>query len=186
MFIIGCAMGAVLVVQILMMLIGLGHDTTFDHDGHFDTDSGDAFNSDSAVAFGMRMLSIRSIIAFLSVGAWVCFTLVGYWPNAIWAAILLAVVAGLAASAAMAFALRAIQKLQGSGNVSMENAVGKNGQVYLRVPAARGTGGQIQVTVQERLREYNAVTDAERVLKTGEKVRVIGVVDETTLLVEPI
>ncbi|MCL2797588.1 MAG: hypothetical protein FWD58_06005 [Firmicutes bacterium] len=184
MFIFGIAMGAVLIIQILMMLFGLGHDTTFDHDGHFDHDGGDMFNHDGAAAFGMRMLSVRSIIAFLGVGSWVCFTLLYYWP--IWGAVLMAVAAGLAAAAAMAFALTAIQKLQNSGNVSMENALGKSGEVYLRIPGTRGGSGKIQVMVQERMREYDALTDADRLLKTGEKVKVTAIVDDNTVLVEPI
>ena len=185
MFIVGCAMGAVLIVQILMMLIGMGHDTAFDHDGDVDSDA-DAFNHQGAAAFGMKLLSIRSVIAFLGVGAWVCFTLLewlqGPW---LWLAIVLSAVVGFGASCLMSYAMMSIEKLQQSGNVAIGNAVGKNGEVYLRIPENRKGNGKIQVTVQERLCEYAAVTDVSRILKTGEKIRVTGVVDENTLLVEP-
>ena len=195
MFVIGVAMGVVLVIQIVMMLIGMGHDTTFetdggfsdggghgcdhDHDGH-----GDVFNNDGAAAFAMRMLSVRSIIAFLGIGSWVCFIMLDHWP--VWGAVLLAVGCGIAAAAVMAFAMQQMQKLQSAGNVLIENAVGKNGEVYLRIPNARTGRGKIQISVQERLREYDAVTDSTRPIKTGERIKVTATVDENTLLVEPV
>ncbi len=46
--------------------------------------------------------------------------------------------------------------------------------------------GQIEIQVQGRLRVVQAFTRAERELGNHERVRVIELMDETTLLVEPL
>jgi len=187
MFIVGCALSAVLLVQIIMMLIGMGNDTTFDSGDDFDTQSGgpDDFNNDGPAAFGMRLLSIRSIVAFLGVAAWTVYGVMfglPYW----WAAVLIALPAGFGAACLMTWAITAVQKLQSQGNVQIKNAVGQTAQVYLRIPESRKGLGKVQLTVQERTREYDAMTDAPELIKTGAKVKVTEVISEGTLLVEPI
>jgi hypothetical protein len=187
MFIIGCCTGAVLILQIIMTLVGLGHDASFDaSDGSMDAD-GDSFNDGAGTGiFGMKLLSLRAIVAFLGIWSWVTFILCDKNIGLpLWAGIVLGVVAGFAAMCLMAWALMAIEKLQSNGNVSIENSVGKTGEVYLIIPASRAAQGKIQITLQERLREYNAVTDAGRTIKTGEKIKVVSVVDDDTVVVEP-
>ncbi|MCL2061663.1 MAG: hypothetical protein FWH03_03460 [Firmicutes bacterium] len=182
-FIFGCCAGGILIISIIMTLIGMGGDSTFDYEADAALDA-DTFNNDGfSGAFGLKLLSFRSINAFVGVFSWTTFTVLFFWP--IWGAVLLGVGGGLAAATIMAYALYSMQKLQQSGNISIENAVGKTADVYLRIGEARTSVGKIQITVQERLREYGALTDADRQLKTGEKVKVVGVVNEDTLLVEP-
>src|ERR1043165_1187826 len=96
------------------------------------------------------------------------------------------VVLGIAGGVAMVWllglTLKGMHDLQSSGNVDVRNAIGQEADVYLTVPS-RGEGrGQVRVTVQDRQRIYNAVTDGEA-LPTSARVRITRVNDDNTLTV---
>ena len=76
-------------------------------------------------------------------------------------------------------------RLQSSGNVNLNNAVGAIGEVYLRIPPAMQGQGKVSVQVQERLIEAAAMTKAEEELKSGTSIRVLAV-RGSNLLVEPV
>ena len=78
-----------------------------------------------------------------------------------------------------------VDVLQGSGNLQIENTVGKTAEVYLTVPAARSGAGKVNVYVQERYAEMEAVTDSAAPLKTGERVKIVGTMGEGTVVVAP-
>ena len=65
----------------------------------------------------------------------------------------------------------------------MKNCVGCDGEVYLTVPAARNGIGKVNILVQETFAEYEAVTDDDEAIPTGEKVKVLKT-DGSTLIVE--
>ena len=135
-----------------------------------------------AVPFGLRLLSFRSIIAFIAVGCWVgytlCYVLDWYY------ALVTAIACGLAAACCMAAALVGMEKLQSSGNINPTNAVGKIGTVYLTVPPKRSGRGKVNVLVQERYTEYEAVTDGESPLPTASEIIVKAHIGANVLLVE--
>ena len=135
----------------------------------------------SALPFGLKLLSLRSLLAFVAVGAWLCYTLVYVLP--VYGAVIIAVVGGLAAACGVAAALVGMEKLQSSGNINPNNTVGKIGTVYLTVPAKRGGQGKIHILVQERYAEYEAVTDSDESLPTGSEVQVVAHVGSNILLV---
>ena len=81
--------------------------------------------------------------------------------------------------------MKITEKLQGNGNLQVENTVGKTAEVYLTIPANRGGNGKVNVYVQERYAEMEAVTDSDTPIKTGEKVKITGTLNEGTVLVEP-
>ena len=103
-----------------------------------------------------------------------------------WAAILIAVAAGVATLIGIAFLMRGIYKLQSSGNIDISNAIGKVAQVYIPIPAAGAGSGKVTITLQEKFCEYTAITAAAEALKTGSYVRVVSVSDGGVLLVEPL
>jgi hypothetical protein len=82
--------------------------------------------------------------------------------------------------------MRTLYSMRYSGTLDYRNAVGQVGNVYLRIPAAMAGPGQIEVLVQGRLRTVQAFTRAGRQLANNERVRVTDLMDETTLLVEPL
>lgn len=182
-FVIACAATLFMIVQIILLAVGSGdNDATFDADTN--VDDVDTINDGGVglTIFGLRILTVRSIIAFLAVGSWLTFAL--FYSIRFWA-ILPGVAAGVAAAFAIAAFMKAMDKLQGSGNLRVENTVGKTADVYLTIPASRSGNGKVNVYVQERLAEMDAITDSASPIKTGEKVKIIGTLNEGTVLVEP-
>ena len=176
----------ILVVQTILVLFGLGnHD--MDVSGH-DVDLGghgdghiDGQDGHDGAGDGLALFSIRGIVAFFSVGGWTGIVMAQLTNPAI--TILVALAAGCAALYVVALIFHWANKLQDSGNLSLTNAVGKTAKVYLTIP--KHGAGKVTLTFQGRFNECSAITKAGRDIKTGEMVRVVGLVDENTLIVIP-
>lgn len=163
--------------------IGLDLDADADvPSGGISDASGDGDVTTGNTPFGFRLLSVRSILAFFAVGSWVCYTVC--YALDWYYALLIAIGCGFAAACAMAGAMIGMEKLQSSGNMNIKNAVGKIGSVYLTIPASRGGKGKVNVLVQERYAEYDAVTDCSDPIPTATEIKVIGYVENNVLLVE--
>lgn len=175
---------AILIIQTVLQLIGIGGDDVpedIDGDGIPDSDLDAAAAADD----GLSLFSIRGILSMLCITGWLG---VGLLETALpdWAAILIAVAAGVATLIGIAFLVRGIYKLQSSGNIDISNAIGKVAQVYIPIPAAGAGSGKVTITLQEKFCEYTAITAAAEALKTGSYVRVVSVSDGGVLLVEPL
>ena len=189
-----------------MLLFGFGHDGGADApDGGIDlTDSdvmtgdadfsgsvsdtagdGDTWLSEGDVDFdsGLRLLTVRGMVAFFAVGGWVGIAAIDLGAK-VWLASLAAVAAGLVALWLVAVIFKALMRLQSSGNVDLKNAVGVIGEVYLRIPPEMQGQGKVSVQIQERLIEAAAMTKSSVELKSGSSVRVVAVRGDR-LLVEP-
>ena len=175
---------AILIIQTVLQLIGIGGDDVpedIDGDGIPDSDLDAAAAADD----GLSLFSIRGILSMLCITGWLG---VGLLETALpdWAAILIAVAAGVATLIGIAFLMRGIYKLQSYGNIDISNAIGKVAQVYIPIPAAGAGSGKVTITLQEKFCEYTAITAAAEALKTGSYVRVVSVSDGGVLLVEPL
>ncbi len=180
----------VLILQTVLLFFGIGDDGADidgDCDGGFDCDDvPDDFESDAVGSFegkGIRLFTMRGIIALLAVGGWAGVTALEVgapW----WLAIPAAALIGFLAMVLVAYCIRWALKLQSSGNIRYDNAVGLVGEVYMNIPANNSGKGKINVVVQERYTEIEAVTNADRELHHGEKVRVVGMADGNTVIVE--
>ena len=154
----------------------MGHDV--DHGGAGDGSGESGGNADSAD--GLQLLTVRSLAAAIAF-----FGIAGRSVLALDLGVVLAtltgVAAGLAAATAVAAAMRQLRNLESDGVVRIEGAVGRSGQVHVRVPADAGAGaGRILLTLQNRLVELPAVTlDGE--LPSGTPVTVVGLSDPETL-----
>lgn len=146
-----------------------GEDSHHTAEGHDKTDA-------------LRLFTLRGIIAFLSIGGWMGVAAID-WNISNILAVVLALAAGWLALWFVAWTIRAFVRMQQSGNVNMENAVGRDGEVYLTIP--ENGHGKVNVIVQDRLCEMDAVTKAGRSIKTGEKITVLGIASEGVLLVAP-
>ena len=164
---------AVLLLQILLTLIGVGHHDA-DFSGHGDHDS------------GMGLLTVRTVTAFF----------VGFgWTGAIMLnrghSITAAIAAGAAVGAAFLLTtgllIRNLLRLQSAGgNVDYNNAIGMVGTVYTTIPAAEAGGGQIELMIQGRLMMAEAYTKAAWNLRPNSKAKVTALIGQSTLLVEPL
>ena len=143
-FVVACAATLFMIVQIILLAIGSGdNDATFDSDT--DIDDVDTINDGGVglTIFGLRILTVRSIIAFLAVGSWLTFAL---FYSIEFFALIPGIAAGIAAAFAIALFMKAMDKLQGSGNLKVENTLGKTAEVYLTIPPARSGNGKINVS----------------------------------------
>ena len=74
--------------------------------------------------------------------------------------------------------------LQTSGNMNINNAVGQEGTVYLRIP--NDGAGKVQVTVQDRMQIFEAVSENKEELDTGDHIEVVGVFSGDVLVVKKV
>jgi hypothetical protein len=167
---IACAAagGTVLVLQMLLMMFGVG-DGHPDMDLHHEFDAGGAHDASDHPEHVFGLFSIRAIAAFFTffgLTGWLG-TSSGWHPTV---TLFAAVGAGLCVMVLVALMMRAQSKLQSQGNLDPKNAVGLAARVYLRIPGANGGFGKVQVKLQGRTAEFNACTSGAE-LATGALVR---------------
>ena len=168
----------VLLVQTILLFFVIGDGDT---DIDIDPDLSDGLDTGSD---GLAVFSIRGITAMLAVSGWSGLAMYqAGWK--LWLVIVLAIVFGVIALVGIAYMMRAIMKLQDEGNIDIGSAIGKSGKVYIPIPAEMSGTGKINLTLQERFIEVDAVTPCSRVIKTGETVRIIATDEVGTLVVEP-
>ena len=182
----------ILLIQTVMLVIGLGGDESsaadaagspeaLDSADVHDVQSGDGGDEDGDD--GLHVFSIRGIVSFFAIGGWAGFACLSNSVPAL-VALLVAFFAGAATMVALAKLIQVLMRLQESGNVSKKNAIGKMGNVYLRIPEAGKGMGKINIVVQEQLREFDAVS-IDKEIPTGAVVRVVGIETGGILAVAP-
>ena len=185
-----CAVGGgtVLVIQTILLVIG-GVDTAeADPDISVDADVHDLSGADdldghsphdASEAMFLKVLSFKTLVAFFTF-----FGLAGLACNQAQfqplPTILVALGAGSVALYIVAYLMSVLHRLQSRGNVSLSNAVGQLGKVYLRIPGDRLGSGKVNVLVQGRLLECKASTSGPEI-PTGAEVRVVGTAGANTL-----
>ncbi|MBQ2715372.1 MAG: NfeD family protein [Clostridia bacterium] len=167
-----------IIIQTILMLIGIGGDSGADAD--VDIDDGIEVPDD-----GLAIFSVRGVTSMLCITGWVAVALLETsLPQSV--SIAIAIACGVATLIGMAYLMRAIYRLQSSGNIDIENCVGKIGEVYIPIPSTGNGSGKINLTVQEKFSEFTAITTSGEQLKTGAFVRVVAVSESGVLVVEPI
>jgi hypothetical protein len=165
--------GTILVLQFLLGLLGLGLDAA-----HLDLDkdglhAGDALNllSARALAAGTAFFGIGGLAASsLGTGAVV--------------ALPVAMAAGTCAAVGTAALMRGLTRLEADGTVRLERAIGESGTVYLRIPGQRAGTGKVQLTLQNRTVECQAITSLDE-LPTGTPIIVVDIIGPDTVEVAP-
>lgn len=174
---IAIASSLIFIVETVLTFIGA--DVDFDADADFDVPDG-AFEGDPS----MNLYTFRNLVNFLLGMSWTAILLKEQIASKA-LLMLIAFAAGAALVAAVMFLFKWLSKMQQSGNINvMKDAEGCNGKVYLTIPAERKGSGKVQITINGAVREYDAVTDSELDLKTGEAIKVVEALDNSTLLVE--
>lgn len=178
--------GAVMLLQFLLTVIGLGGDALdldlpHDTDAHFDLDT-DAGHPSGTHVFGVLSLrTITAAAAFFGLGGLGAQSLGwGVWPT-----IAFAVVCGTGALYAVYWLLQSLRKFNADGTARIRSAIGRHGTVYTTVPEHFSGVGKIQLSVQNRTMEYLAQTSG-RLLTPGARVVVSEIVTPDTVVVEPV
>ncbi len=131
---------------------------------------------------GLRLFTFRGIVAFLAVCGW--GSLAVSRAGRPWLmAILVGLILGAAAMVLTAVVMQLFLRLQADGTVTLANAVGSRGEVYLTVPALRNGEGKVNVVIQDTMTECAAVTDEAEAIPTGAPVTVVGVAGPGQLIV---
>ena len=78
--------------------------------------------------------------------------------------------------------LEGVYRLQSSGTVSINSALGVEGSVYIAIPPHRSGRGRVRLVVDDRERFYNAVTDDDAI-ESHARIRIMEVNDDNTVTV---
>lgn len=189
----------VLIIQTVMVFIGMGNggeginpsDTSgldlpdlpngADMGSGGETLSQDVSNPVDISDF--RLLSVQSVMAFLTVFSWSGISAVG-GGMVEWAALLLAAALGFCAMLLVAKVIQFSSKLAQNGTFDVKNLLGECATVYIPIPEKGKGKGKINLTCGERFVEYDAVSESPDILKTGTSVRIVDVISGNTLVVE--
>ncbi len=180
------------ILRLALMLVG-GHgdmDTGIHGDVHVDLhgdvhgdvhgDAGVGDHADSSSAF--KVLSIQSVATFMMGFGWGGL---GGFKGAGWSATtstLFGLVVGVGMVWLLGKLLEGVYRLQSSGTVSINSALGVEGSVYIAVPPHRSGRGRVRLVVDDRERFYNAVTDDDAI-ESHARVRITEVNDDNTVTV---
>lgn len=164
-------------VRMVTALIGLDADLD---GGGTSASMGDELHTDPGDSF--KVLSLQSLAAFLMGFGWAGL---GGLRGSGWgtgASILAGLVGGIAMVWLLGWLLRMVYDLQASGNIPMAHVVGKEGEVYLTVPAHGAGVGRVRVVVDGRQRIYPAAS-ADEAVERGARVVVERVSEDRTVVV---
>lgn len=150
-----------------------------DHQTHWsEADDPDVSHPDSSGVF--KIVSFRTMVAAIAffgmTGAAARSAEIGPAPS-----ILIALAGGFAAMYGTFTLMQSITKLDSSGNEDIRNAIGQSATVYVPIPAAAGGMGKVQLSMQNRIVEFKAVTADAQALQTGDAVEVVSVTSGNTL-----
>lgn len=101
------------------------------------------------------------------------------WP------LVVAVACGLGAMYGVFFLMRGLYRLTADGTERIERALGVEGMVYLTIPANNEGLGKVQVPLQNRTVEYEAMTAGDK-LPTGSRIVVVEILGPGRVEVEPV
>ena len=177
----------IFVIQSILTFIGAGSDGDFDMDvdstGDFDSVAADAADA-SAHSTGMGLLTFRNFVNFILGFGWSAILLRSSIASTS-VLLIVSILIGVALVFLVMMLFRWLGSMQQAGNINLfRSAVGCEGKVYLKIPAARAGAGKVQITINNAVREYEAVTDGDA-LPTGAGIRVVEVLSSDTVLVEP-
>jgi hypothetical protein len=170
--------------QLIAAIVGLGSEEVDTADADVAGDVHHDFAAESAEAMdAFRLISIRSMISFLTLFTW-GGALYLNWGMRRTTAIGYAVLWGLGGMVTVALILYGLRKLAQRGTSDLATCVGERGTVYLDIP--EDGAGEVRVPVSGMLSHVRARCAGGRPLKAGVAVRVVRRLDQTTVEVEPV
>ena len=188
-----CALiaGTIFLVQFVLTVVGFGADDLDFVDDMPDPDDlsvgdvqGDVHDHGSTWFFGV--ISFRTVVAAL-----MFFGLVGLaaqegLPGQPVVALVVATCAGAAAMYGVHYLMQLMLRLRHDGTMRIERSVGKRGTVYVPIPGDKSGSGKVQLRMQDRIMEYQAMTGESKRLVTGTPVEVVDVINQNTVEVKPV
>ncbi len=170
----------IFVIQLIFTFIGFDSvHSDFSADLH--GDSNFEHNIDGAPAFSF--FTIRNFVAFFTMFGWTGIVAIngGFSKGQ---TITFAFIMGLVIMFIISALFYFFHKLTDSGNLKMNNALGKTAQVYIPIKANSKNIGKVHIAVQSSVREMKAITKGDEDLATGRMVIVVEIIGTDTLAVE--
>ncbi len=176
-----CALagGTVFVLRTILLFLGMGHDIDSGADSAGEIHAG---LSDTDVSF--HFLTAHGITAFFLMFGTVGLTLSKYYAKNDWSSLAGGGAAGLLTMLLIARLFSAMMRLQSDGTIRVQNAIGQEGVVYLRIPV--DGIGKVQITIQGGLKIFDARARCREIVQTGDRVKVVEVTPENMVIVEKI
>jgi len=184
----------IFVIQTIMTFIGAGDAGDFDLDAGPDgmdapVDASGDLSADAAegahLGSGMNLLTFRNMVNFFLGFGWTS-VLMHDKIGSTSLLMIVSIIVGIILVFLVMYLFKWLASMQQSGNINVfKEAVDCQGKVYLTIPGERSGTGKVQITINNSVREYAAVTEGPE-LKTGTEIRVVEVVSADTLLVEEI
>ena len=185
------AVSLIFIIQTIMTFIGASDAGDFDLDtgtdgldGHMDS-AGDAADAAEGahLGSGMPLLTFRNMVNFFLGFGWTS-VLLHEKIGSTSLLMIVSIIVGIALVFLVMYIFKWLASMQQSGNINVyKAAVDCQGKVYLTIPGERAGTGKVQITINNSVREYAALTDGPE-LKTGTDIKVVDVVSSDTLLVE--
>jgi membrane protein implicated in regulation of membrane protease activity len=179
----------IFVIQMILSFAGIGGGATdpgvdfADANTDLNASGHDVSQSNDDAGPGFSFFTIRNFIAFFTVFSWSGLALYNAGvSNGL--TIIIAIAIGIIAMLIISSMFYFIMKMADSGNMSVKNAIGATGKVYIPIKAKQGSIGKVQVTFQGSLREMQAVTDQSYDLPTNTIIKVTAIAGDNILVVE--
>lgn len=171
----------IFIIQTILTFIGADADGGMDMDVNMDADPG--MGDVSSLDGGSNLYTFRNFVNFFLGFGWTAILLQKHIQSPA-LLVLVAVLVGVALVAMVMYLFKWLSSMQQTGNINLFTAAaGCQGKAYLPIPAARAGAGKVQITINNAVREYDAVTDGDAI-PTGAQIKVVEVLDPGTLLVE--
>lgn len=179
-YLVSAIVGAALLIgQLVLGALGLGHDADHDAGGgevHAEGDHGHSWF--------VGMLSLRAVTSGIML-----FGLCGLAADSAGSetvhGLAVAAAGGIGGLMLVGQSMKWMNKLAHDGTVRIERSVGKAATVYLTVPPSLTNAGKVHLRLQNRTVEYQAVTTHPDPIPTGSQVTVVSVVNSDTVEVSP-
>jgi membrane protein implicated in regulation of membrane protease activity len=172
---VGILAGILTLIMALLALVGLGTDGA---------DIGDAAAAGDHLE-GSSLFSTKPITGFFLGFGWSGGIALDSGLS-LGVATAIAFGSGTVLMFALAWVIRTMYSLRNDGTRRINDAIGAIGTVYVTLPPSRAGGGQINVNVSGRLETVAALNAALHAVPSGQKVKVVGIIDTNTVLVEPL
>jgi membrane protein implicated in regulation of membrane protease activity len=188
-FFFACATvgGIFFFVRLVIQFMGIDHGVDSGVDSGADSgadsggDIGHDFEHHADSDTGFRILTLQGMTSFFMMFGLVGLALYRQSRMGSLISVIGAGAAGLATVWVIDRLFKGARKLQSSGTLDNESAIGGEGKVYVTIPKD-GTGS-VLVDFKNHHREFDAVSKDKQEIRTGERVKVVWV-DGRVLVVE--
>lgn len=164
---------AIFIGQVILTFVGM--DAADGVSADFDGDM-------SGESEPFQLFSLRNLVNFCMGFGWAAIV---FYEKIESPAILSLIAFGFGALvlAVFFFVMNRMNKLNEDHTMNLNNAIGKTGTTYLRIPENQSGRGKVQIVIQGASRELDAMTRGEAI-PTGSGIKVVEVMDNLLIVVK--